>query len=115
MPAKLTAGRNLLIELIDYIQSYYQTYTPSLSLAHIQKSAEAFYHTVNERDDALTANVATVLKEYDAPIVTLIIGGFHTDGITQRLKEKELSFLAPHPYGLQSLDLSETRRLILLG
>ena len=102
---ELSRGRNLLAELTQYIQSYYQSFTVSLPLESLQKSAEEFYHAVNERDNALTQNIIKALADFNTPIATLIIGGFHTDGITQRLKEINISFLVITPK-LENVDTS---------
>ncbi|MBU1863348.1 MAG: hypothetical protein KKH94_06795 [Candidatus Omnitrophica bacterium] len=90
-------GRNLFRELIEYIQSYYHEFTTSLPLDEIERDAQLFYKAVEERDNSLTANVAKALREYNIPIATLIIGGFHTDGIISRLKEQNISFLVVTP------------------
>ncbi len=60
-------------------------------------SAENFYIAVNERDTALTENILKGMQKADVPFATAIIGGFHTHGITERLKNKGVSFLALSP------------------
>ncbi len=100
---ELSQGRNLLRELIDYLQSYFPTLTVKLPLDELQKSAESFYHAVNKRDDAIVENIVKATNEFNSPLATLIIGGFHTGGITQRLKEKHISFLTVTP-NLKELD-----------
>jgi len=95
--AELAKGRNALKALTTYIKSYYQSFIPPLPLDDIQTSAEAFYTVVDERDNALTNNIIASLEAYNTPIAQLIIGGFHTDGITQRLKEKQISFFVASP------------------
>ena len=84
-------------ELIDYIESYYQSFSTQLPLGSLKKNAELFYAAVNKRDDALTSNVIRALNEYDTPLAIFISGGFHTEGISERLSEKGISFLVLTP------------------
>ena len=83
--------------MLSYVQSYFLTYQPVLNLEELKKSAEGFYTAVNKRDKVLTENVVKALKQHNAKLGILIIGGFHTEGITNRLKEKNISYIVVTP------------------
>lgn len=56
-----------------------------------------FYRLALERDIALTENTLKNMKQYHKDKAILIAGGFHTQGITNILKEKDVSFVVIRP------------------
>ena len=66
---------------------------------------EKFYDLAHERDKAIVSNSLNRLnREYSSNSVILVAGGFHTQGITSILKEKDISYLVIAPNIKQSQD-----------
>jgi glycerol dehydrogenase-like iron-containing ADH family enzyme len=83
--------------LVAYVRSYYQTWTPPLDVSKVVEIAEAFYAAVYDRDTALTNNIQRALEENKTSVAILVLGGFHTDGITAQLAQRGLSFIIITP------------------
>ena len=88
------------------IASSFKSQVPSLKPQVLPKdklpgqasmSAEDFYMTALERDNALVDNTLRLMEDKNHSLAVLITGGFHTDGIAQRLKEKEISHVIISP------------------
>ncbi|MBI4706921.1 MAG: M20/M25/M40 family metallo-hydrolase [Candidatus Omnitrophica bacterium] len=61
-------------------------------------SLEKFYSLAHDRDKAIVENsLSRSDREYSANSVILVAGGFHTQGITSILKEKDISYLVIAP------------------
>ena len=61
-------------------------------------SLEKFYAIAFERDRAIVSNSLSRLKrEYSTNSVILVAGGFHTQGITSILREKDISYVVIAP------------------
>ncbi len=58
---------------------------------------EGFYDVALQRDDTLTQNTLGLLKEMKKKVIVLVCGGFHTQGVTQRLKAKNISYMVITP------------------
>ncbi|MBI4398070.1 MAG: hypothetical protein HY586_02985, partial [Candidatus Omnitrophica bacterium] len=58
---------------------------------------QRFYELALERDRALHANLLEVMKKEDKKFAVLVTGGFHTAGITERLKRDGISYLTLVP------------------
>ncbi|MBN1405271.1 MAG: hypothetical protein JW946_01990, partial [Candidatus Omnitrophica bacterium] len=58
---------------------------------------EKFYALALERDKALLNNTISSMDEAKVKTSVLVAGGFHTDGITEMLKEKGISYLIITP------------------
>ncbi len=59
--------------------------------------SKKFYTLALERDIALTENTLKKMKQYHKDKAILIAGGFHTQGITNILKEKDISYVVICP------------------
>jgi hypothetical protein len=77
-------------------------------------SLEKFYQLAEERDNILVSNTIDKMKQERANIAVLVSGGFHTDGITKLLKEKELSYVVVTPK-VNKLDDNNPYTRVLLG
>ncbi|MFC1808591.1 hypothetical protein ACFL3D_00525 [Candidatus Omnitrophota bacterium] len=88
---------DLAKDVLEYVQSYYTGYVPSISLEELYQSAFNFYAIVDKRDDALCRNILNLLKEYDVPVATVVIGGFHTEGIIERIADMNVSYIVITP------------------
>lgn len=75
---------------------------------------EEFYRLAEERDTALVDNTIAKMRENRAKVAVLISGGFHTDGITQLLKERQLSYVVITPK-VDSLQDDNPYKTVLLG
>jgi DNA-binding phage protein len=58
---------------------------------------KAFYNNAEARDEAFIANVLPLMKAKGEKSALLISGGFHTEGLIQRLKEKGISYVLIMP------------------
>jgi len=58
---------------------------------------ERFYSLAEERDNALVFNTLNKMKENNAKMAVLVSGGFHTEGITRLLKDKNISYIVVTP------------------
>jgi len=58
---------------------------------------ERFYKIAQERDSILVYNTLDQMKKRKSDIAVLVSGGFHTDGITKLLKEKQVSYIVVTP------------------
>ena len=59
--------------------------------------AEDFYKYAKLRDDVLLQNTFKAMEMYDAEIAFLITGGFHTQGIKDKLKKRKISYAVIAP------------------
>ncbi|MBN1493819.1 MAG: hypothetical protein JW938_06685 [Candidatus Omnitrophica bacterium] len=88
---------NMADVVLKYVTSYFTEYVPAAALTALYENAVTFYEAVNRRDDALTRNILQIMQEQDARIGTAVLGGFHTDGITERLKVANISYVVLTP------------------
>lgn len=84
-------------EIIVYLRSYFDPLEVPLPLSDLISRSRAFYDVVEERDRALSENITRAMERHDTPFATVVIGGFHTRGVTKRLKEKGVAFLVLQP------------------
>ncbi|MDP3980789.1 MAG: fructose-bisphosphatase class II, partial [Chlamydiota bacterium] len=78
-----------------------QRYYDPQRLKHIYENIhqmDAFYYAAIQRDQALLKNMLERMKIEDAPVSLLITGGFHTKGITEGLRKKQISYLVVTPH-----------------
>jgi hypothetical protein len=94
---RLVSKGNLAGNVLQYVCSYYTQYETELTLAGLYGEAEAFYSAVNQRDDALVNNILSLMKEKNAKVATVVLGGFHTEGIIERLAGKGVSYVVLAP------------------
>ena len=58
---------------------------------------ESFYSTAKKRDQALLNNLITKIKSNNAKRAVFIAGGFHTEGITNYLRQNDISYMVVVP------------------
>ena len=75
---------------------------------------ERFYHLAEERDGVLVNNTLDVMRKNNAEMAVLVSGGFHTDGITRRLREQGVSYIVVTPK-IETLNPDSPYRSVLLG
>jgi hypothetical protein len=92
-----TRNKNILKDVVIYLRSYFNEIEIGVPVSTLLESAEGFYISVSERDAALTKNIVKAMDENNVTCAIAVIGGFHTDGITSGLKEKNVSFLVLSP------------------
>ncbi|MBI1882953.1 MAG: hypothetical protein HYS08_01955, partial [Chlamydiae bacterium] len=61
------------------------------------KDTEAFYEYSDTREKSLVENTLTKMEEEKSPIAILYTGGFHTDGMMERLKKEGASYVVIAP------------------
>jgi len=89
-----------------YVDSSYVNSLPSDEKI---ASLEKFYDIAHDRDRAIVSNSLNRLnREYSTNSVILVAGGFHTQGITSILKEKDISYIVVAPNIKQSQDKETT-------
>ncbi|HXV27766.1 MAG TPA: hypothetical protein VD913_02255, partial [bacterium] len=64
---------------------------------HILKANILFYGNAEKRDEAFFNHLTDRMTEKKLKSSLLIAGGFHTEGLTQRLKERDISYLLLMP------------------
>ena len=70
-------------ELVDYGQLF--------------DAISTYYVTAIERDTVLADNIVALLKQKNVPMADLVAGGYHTEGITERLRELKQSYVVIMP------------------
>ena len=75
---------------------------------------EHFYEIAKKRDIAMFNNTIREIEKRKTKIAALIMGGFHTRGVTQLLKEKGYSYVVIAPYSSTEID-EENYRYLLSG
>jgi hypothetical protein len=93
----LNANTDPARQIIVYLKSYFDPLEVTLPLSELIIGARAFYDVVNERDRVLSENIARAMERHDKSFATVVIGGFHTTGITEHLKKKGIAFLVVQP------------------
>ena len=58
---------------------------------------ELFYETALARDDVIIENTLDELKRNNLNVAVLITGGFHTPGLTQIMKDKDIAYVVASP------------------
>ncbi len=73
---------------------------------------ERFYELVKARDVSMVQNTLRVMEEHHARFTALVVGGFHTRGITQRLRAAGLSYVVVSPQTDGELDYDRYHNLL---
>lgn len=91
-------------EFTNFIQRqasrYALAYSPNPNVSVIDEilpTLEKFYQVAHKREDALLENTLNKMDEKGYRISVLISGGFHTEGLTQRLKDRGISYIVVAP------------------
>jgi len=58
---------------------------------------EEFYKVAHQREEAMVSNLIDLMNKKDRKTVIFIAGGFHTQGITNILRQKDVSYLVITP------------------
>ena len=89
---------------IDFINSnaekYRIPYRPDPNFSLIDKhlpDLEDFYRIADTRDDAIIENTIKKMDESNVDVMALITGGYHTKGITERLRGRGISYVVVSP------------------
>nr|MBU1328765.1 hypothetical protein [Candidatus Omnitrophota bacterium] len=73
---------------------------------------EAFYEIAHKRDLALFDNAIAEIEKRKVKTSSIIAGGFHTQGITDLLKEQGYSYVVVSPYSKTQIDEENYRDLL---
>jgi len=68
------------------------------------ETLENFYKVAHERDEAFVNNIGKQLSDRGVKNAILTTGGFHTPGVTRRLKEKGYSYVVISPRIEEEMD-----------
>ncbi len=77
-----------------------------LRMISLMSSAFQYYEYVYKRDEALSQNIEKLLKNTKQKIIFVVAGGFHTEGIAKRLKDKDISYWVMTPIADPDWDTS---------
>lgn len=58
---------------------------------------ENFYRVADARDDVMIDNTIKKMDEDNVPVAALVAGGYHTEGITERLRKRGISYVIVVP------------------
>ncbi len=83
--------------VLKYVLSYYTNYQPGIAVSDCYAEAVTFYKAVNERDDALVKNMIALMEEHKAKVATVVMGGFHTESVLERLAGRATSYVVLVP------------------
>ncbi len=101
----------------SFIQKYasqYNLYNPSCDFNSYLPKMENFYTLADKRDKLLIENTLKVMETKGEEVAILVCGGFHTQGITHLLREKEISYVVVTPKVSSKMD-SELYFSVLRG
>ena len=101
----------------SFIQKYATKYNldnPSYDFSSSLPEMENFYTLADQRDKVLIKNTLRAMDVKGEKAAILICGGFHTQGITQLLKQKEISYIVITPKVSSKMD-SELYFSVLKG
>ncbi len=89
---------------IDFIEKQgkryglaYKINLPTEEVTESLPKLEDFYRIALKRDRAIVDNTIKEMKNQKVQIAVLVSGGFHTEGITQLLEDKGVSYLVVSP------------------
>ena len=74
---------------------------------------EQFYTIAQQRDKTLFDNLIAQVKQHNSHTVAFIAGGFHTKGITNQLREKDISYIVVVPKVTQVPESNEYLSMIM--
>ena len=94
---KLNVFTDLLSAKVKKYNLAYNIEEPSRLIEENVPKLEDFYEIAIKRDKALVDNTLKVMNEEKTDVAVLITGGFHTEGIKEILKGKEISYLVVCP------------------
>jgi len=94
---QLESNINPLIEVLNYVKSYYTNYKTSLPLDIIYNDAKHFYIAVDKRDHVLVKNIIDSMNKNRVNIAIAVLGGFHTEGMTNLFKAEGISYAVITP------------------
>ena len=84
----------------NFIQKYATEYNldnPFYDFSSYLPEMEDFYTLAEQRDKALVENTLKAMQARGEKAAILICGGFHTKGVTQLLKQKDISYIVITP------------------
>ena len=90
--AKLELSREEWSELQSFVGS------TSYLEKNLWASYLGFYRNAELRDSAFFNNLVQLSTKYDVRNTLLVAGGFHTEGLAQRFKEKGISYMVVTPH-----------------
>src|SRR3989338_4729081 len=82
-------------------------------LEEAEKSLEAFYDSVMQRDFAFIKNTEKLLKQENQKAAVLISGGYHTPHLKKLFKEKNYSYIVLSPIVTSETNQAKYEKLLL--
>ncbi|MBN1587152.1 MAG: hypothetical protein JW937_06970 [Candidatus Omnitrophica bacterium] len=81
-------------------------------VARLLPAIHSFYNLAHQRDEALLNNTLEMMKQTGKKTAILVTGGYHTGGIVEALKEKNISVAVIAPQVTQPHDQERYERLL---
>lgn len=81
----------------------------------VQTAAYGFYEAARKREDVFYEKIDSVMRKESLNKAVLITGGFHTDGITELLREHEISYGTLTPRLSEKSDENLYRNVMLMN
>ncbi|MBU9889713.1 MAG: phosphotransferase, partial [Candidatus Omnitrophica bacterium] len=79
----------------------------------VQSAAYNFYDAARRREDVFYEKISSVMQKRSLDKAVVITGGFHTDGITELLREHEISYGVLTPRLSENSDENHYRNVML--
>jgi len=86
--------------------------SPALS---VERCALRFYEIAEQREQAIFKNMLAKMKETKQPNAVLITGGFHSEGLSEVMKQSGMSYVRIAPRISGKVDDSNYLRVMTLG
>ncbi|MFT5207308.1 MAG: hypothetical protein ACI9CF_001060 [Candidatus Omnitrophota bacterium] len=101
---------NLKLAELDYFEDFIP-YEGNLSSDNV---IENFYEVVDKRDVAFITNTLNLLNDDNINTGFLVSGGYHTEHVTQLLRDKDVSYVVLTPTVSSETDHQNYEQLLLL-
>ncbi|MFT5207560.1 MAG: hypothetical protein ACI9CF_001316 [Candidatus Omnitrophota bacterium] len=105
----ILAFMNLKLAELDYFEDIIplqETITQSLP------QISQFYDVVNQRDEAFKQNAIDIMDSNDEDVAVLIAGGYHTQHLTELMRQGNLNYIVLTPHITAQTDHNQYERLL---
>jgi len=82
-------------------------------IAKVMEDGEKFYGYALKRDEMMVAKAIQAVEENNAQVAVLITGGFHSDGVTRILEDKDMSYVVATPRVTGEPDMKKYYELMM--
>ncbi|MCP5462121.1 MAG: hypothetical protein H7A34_02915 [bacterium] len=79
----------------------------------LYNDVSSFYQSAIARDSALANNTVSLIQTHKVPIVILVTGGFHTNGMMDIFEKEHLNYAVINPHGLEFTAQSNYKSIMM--